>query len=120
MANSTFGLPVGLPMKIVSVLLAAAFLFFGGMKLAAVPDLVAALEGFGLPSGSHYLIGGIEVAGAIGLFVRPIARFAAMLLVVVSLGAFATHVINPPVQQGVPALVLFLLSAYLTFQHAKG
>ncbi len=119
MSNSTLGLPAELPMKIVSILLAVAFLFFGGMKLAGVPELVAALDGYGLPSGSNYIIGALEVGGALGLLIRPAAKYASMLLVAVSIGAFVTHIIFPPIQQGVPALVLFVLSGYLAFRYAK-
>ncbi|MEM7280217.1 MAG: DoxX family protein [Pseudomonadota bacterium] len=119
MTGSTLGLPSGLAVRIISVLLAIAFLLVGGSKLASVPELVASFEAFGLPTGSHYIVGALEVLGAIGLFVRPFAKYAAILLVVISIGAFGMHVIYPPIQQGVPALVLLVLSAFVAYRYSK-
>ncbi|MEL7536503.1 MAG: DoxX family protein [Pseudomonadota bacterium] len=119
MANSTIGLPHGLALKIATILLGLAFLFFGALKLAGVPDIVAMFETFGLPAGSNYAIGALEVVGAIGLFVRPVARYAALLLLAIAVGAVITHVINPPLQQGVPALVLLAVAAYVAVGSGK-
>lgn len=117
MTQKAIGLPNRLSLRIVSIILAVAFLITGGMKLASVPQLVANFETYGFPAGSHYVVGLLEVVAAIGLFVRPFAKYAAFLLLVISIGAVSTHVIFPPIQAGLPALVLLLLSAYPAYQY---
>jgi len=117
MTQKAIGLPNRLSLRIVSIILAVAFLITGGMKLASVPQLVANFETYGFPAGSHYVVGLLEVVAAIGLFVRPIAKYAAFLLVVIAIGAISTHVIHPPIRQGIPALVLLILSAYPAYQY---
>lgn len=117
MTNIAIGLPKALSMRVVSIILAIAFLMTGGMKLASVPQLLANFEAYGLPEGSHYVVGLVEVIGAVGLFVRPFAKYAAFLLVMISIGAVSTHMIFPPIQAGLPALVLLILSAYPAYQY---
>jgi uncharacterized membrane protein YphA (DoxX/SURF4 family) len=98
-------------------LLAIAFLMTGGMKLASVPQLVVNFETYNFPAGSHYVVGLAELIGAVGLFVKPFARYAAFLLVVISIGAVSTHEVFPPIQHGIPALLLLVLSAYPAYQY---
>ena len=117
MTQNAIGLPGKLSLRIVSILLAIAFLITGGMKLAGVAKVVADFETYSFPAGSHYVVGLIEVIGAVGLFVRPFAKYAAFLLVVISIGAVSTHVIFPPIQDGIPALVLLVLCAYPAYQY---
>jgi putative oxidoreductase len=117
MAQKTIGLPDRLSLRIVSILLTIAFLMTGGMKLASNPQLVASFQTYGYPAGSHFVVGLFEITGAIGLFVRPFARYAASILVVISIGAVSTHIVFPPLQQGIPALVLLILSAYPAYQY---
>ncbi len=87
------------------------------MKLANTPQLLANFETYGFPAGSHYVVGLIEVISAIGLFVRPFAKYAAFMMVVIAIGALSTHVIFPPIRQGLPALILLVLSAYPAYQY---
>jgi len=117
MTQTTIGLPKSLSLRIVSIILAVAFLMTCGMKLAGNPQLVANFETYGFPAGAHHVVGLIEVIGAVGLFVRAFARYAAFLLVVISIGAVSTHVIFPPIQHGLPALILLVLSAYPAYQY---
>ncbi|MEJ6000812.1 DoxX family protein [Paucibacter soli] len=92
------------------VLLALPLLAAGSAKLAGVPQLHASFALLGLPVWFGYFIGAAEVAGAIGLFIRPLRAWAAAGLAVIMAGAIYFHVLHTPLAQGLPALVLLLLS----------
>lgn len=115
-----FYIPKEKPLLILSVLLGMAFLVFGGMKFASPPQLVENFANWGYPSGFHYLVGLAEAGCAVGLFIRPVARFAALGLVVLMIGAFATHALHPPLSAGVPSLALGLLAAATAYLHFAG
>ena len=102
----------GLPL----VLLAIPLLLAGGAKLAGVPQLHASFALLGLPAWFGYFIGAAEVAGAIGLFIRPLRLLAAAGLALVMLGALGFHVMHTPLAQGIPALVLLGLSLLVIVQ----
>lgn len=109
---------------ILQIVLAAAFLAAGGMKLARPePALVGAGMGWAedFSDTNVKLIGAVEVLGAIGLIVpwltgiAPILTpLAALGLALVMAGAVVTHVRRkeqfiPPLVLGVLALVLAVL-----------
>ncbi|RJQ82349.1 DoxX family protein [Pseudonocardiaceae bacterium YIM PH 21723] len=97
---------------VLQVLLAALFLFAGGMKLIGGPE-VEAMFGL-LPGGSflQYLTGILEVAGAIGLLIPRLAGLAGLGLAAVMVGAILSHLffLPPPASQAFGALVILLLS----------
>lgn len=99
---------------IMSILLALTFLGFGGMKFTSPDDLLVNFRAWGYPDGFHFAVGGLEVAGAIGLFLRPFAKYSALLLGVLMIGAIGTHLLNPPLAAGIPSLILGAL-AFLTY-----
>ncbi|MDT8397088.1 MAG: DoxX family protein [Pseudomonadales bacterium] len=103
----------------ISVILALAFLAFGGMKFASPQQLLDNFAAWGYPSGFHYLVGLAEVAGAIGLFIRPLARYAALGLGLLMVGAFMTHVLHPPLSAGVPSFLLGAFSFVAASMHFK-
>lgn len=113
MSDTKFGLPTELPYKIITVIVALAFLFFGGMKLMSPDQVVQNFQSWGYPAGFHYVVGVLEIVGAIGLFFMPHVRKAAMLLAAMMVGAIGTHIMHPPLSAGVPSLVLLILSVVL-------
>ena len=72
------------------VLVSALFLFSGISKLVAQPAAVQSFAQAGLPLWFLYAIGAGEVLGAIGLWIRPLFRYAYEGLFLVLLGAFGT------------------------------
>lgn len=111
-----FALPANKAVLIASVLLALAFAVFGGMKFMSPQELLDNFARWGYPQGSHYLVGALEVAGAVGLFIRPLARYAALGLGLLMVGAFATHVLNPPLVDGIPSFVLGTLAFFVAWR----
>lgn len=95
------------------ILLALPLIAFGGAKLTGVPQFHASFKALGLPAWFGYFIGACEVAGAVGLFIKPLRSLAAGGLCIILLGALYFHVTHPPLEAGVPALVLLLLASWI-------
>ena len=91
------------------IVAAVAFGAAGVAKLAGVPMVHLSFANLGLPSWFGYFIGLCEVAGAIGLLIRPLSALAALGLGIITVGAVYYHVTNPPLQEGIPAIVLLVL-----------
>lgn len=94
-------------------LVALMLLGAGGAKLAGVPMVHQSFALLGLPVWFGYFIGACEVAGAIGLFIRPLSALAAAGISIIMLGALYFHATNPPLAAGIPALLILLLSVYV-------
>ncbi len=95
---------------------ALAALAFGGAgiaKLMGVEAVHASIAAAGWPVTITYIIGVLEIAGVIGLFVKPVRVLAALGLVATSIGAFLFHVVYTPIGEGIPALVLLALTAFI-------
>jgi hypothetical protein len=93
-----------------SALLALIVAGAGVAKLLGVPMVYQSFAVLGLPRWFGYFIGAAEVAGAVGLFIRPLASWAALGLAIIGVGAVGYHVLHPPVAEGIPAMVVLGLS----------
>jgi len=69
------------------VLLAAVYAFAASGKLTANPQAVAGFEAMGLGTTGMYIIGSLELAGAIAMFVPPLTGLAALCFVALMVGA---------------------------------
>jgi hypothetical protein len=101
---------------VVTGLLTAGFLAAGGAKLAGLPPSLEVRDRLGIPASSWRVIGVLEIAGAVGaavgLAVRPLGLAATGGLVLVGLGAIATHVrAGDPTSEAAPAGIALLLAA---------
>ena len=96
---------------VVSVCLAALYLFAGGSKLAGTASAVASFRGFGYADAFRLFIGACEVAGAIGLMIPRLAFLAASGLMLIMVGAAYSHlsVGEAPFPPLVPFLFLILV-----------
>ena len=104
---------------VISVLLALAFLAAAFAKLTGHEMMVGNFARYGYPLWFMYFVGMAELAGAIGLFVKQTAFWAAACLGVLMLGAVGTHFINDPVTQAVPAIVLLILCALVAYMSRR-
>ena len=67
--------------------------------------------GWGYPAGFSYVVGAIEIAGAICLFIPKLASYAAIVLAVVMASAAATLLLHPRLMGwGTPVVHVVLLS----------
>jgi uncharacterized membrane protein len=73
------------------VLMALSFVSAGAQKLAGTREMVDMFSTIGAGQWLRYAIGVVELAGAIGLLVRPLSGLAAMGLVGLMIGATATN-----------------------------
>src|ERR1700736_3987735 len=79
-------------LRMLSGLVALAFVGAGGNKLAGVPVMVEMFDKVGLGQWFRYFTALLEVAGAIGLLIPRYAFYAAVLLAMVMVGAIIAHV----------------------------
>lgn len=98
---------------LVKVLLAAAFLSAGGLKLLGHPMMVESFEKIGIGQWFRYLTGALEIAGGAAVLLPALAPFAAVLLVCIMLGAIVTHLMIGG--SALPAFVLLLMAAVVAF-----
>jgi len=83
-------------MSVVFVERVVISLVFGLAGLAKVVGLQFEVEAFvrwGFPVGFMYFIGILEVAGALGVWMRRLAPFAALCLGVLTIGALGTRLV---------------------------
>ena len=95
---------------ILSVLLAAVFATTGISKLIGVEPLTlqaAAMRGF--PTWIRMVVGVVEIVGALGLLIPPVASVAAALLALLMIPATITQWISGEAGVFVPILLLVLL-----------
>ena len=79
---------------IIQVLIAGLFLMMGSQKLMGEAEVTANFVRWGIPGFMLYVIGTLEVLGAIGLFIPRLAGLAATGLILLMVGALFTHLIH--------------------------
>lgn len=92
----------------------------GAMKLTGQEMALKSFADLGLPGWFATFIGVCEIAGAIGLWLRPTSRLAALGIGAIMLGALYYHVTFPPVEAGVPALVVLLCCGWVVYRKGGG
>lgn len=99
---------------VLQVLVAAMFLFSGGMKLAGALPMVELFDEIGIGQWFRYLTGALEVVGAVALLIPRFVAHGALLLAGVMVGAVLTHLFVAP-GTPLPALVLLVLSTLIVW-----
>ncbi|HEU4948606.1 MAG TPA: DoxX family protein [Kribbella sp.] len=84
--------PASVALWMVQLLLAAQFASAGVMKLSGSPVMVDMFAEIGAGQWFRYLVGALELAGAIGLLVPRLCGLAALGLVGLLAGAIITNV----------------------------
>lgn len=97
---------------IVSVILTVVFAIAGITKLAGVKPIINQFKVFDLDETWVFVIGFLEVAGAIGVQLEAFDALAAIGLAILMLSAFFFHVVKEGFAQGIPALILCALSIF--------
>jgi uncharacterized membrane protein YphA (DoxX/SURF4 family) len=95
-------------------LLACLFAFAGSMKFVS-PEVARQFAEFGYPAWFHFMIGAVEVGGALALLLPRTSFYAAGALAVVMAGAVFTHLRAGEVPQAVVPLVLLGLLALVGY-----
>lgn len=84
----------GFALWVPTLVLAAFFSMQGVMKLDPHTPWGEMFANWGYPSGSHLVIGVVELLAGIALLIPRFAAYAAATLALVMLGAAATHLIH--------------------------
>lgn len=105
-ANTPRSRTANVALWVLQVLLAAVFAFSAVLKLSAEAQNVAGFEAMGLGMTGMYIVGALELAGAIALLVPRLMGLAALCLVALMIGAVTlTWVIAGPSLAAIPAVV---------------
>ncbi|GHA60590.1 hypothetical protein GCM10008927_27660 [Amylibacter ulvae] len=98
--------------NIPKIIITLVLLGAGVAKLSGNPMMLESFTKLGLPDWFGAFIGTCEVAGAIGIWIRRMAAPAALGIAFIMVGAMYYHLSHTPMQQGIPALVIFLCAVY--------
>ena len=99
---------------VLQFLLAALFAIQGIVKLNGSPAWISRFRGWGYPDHFYFAVGLAELLGSILLLIPRLAKFGALLLIVVMAGATATHFLHRE-PQVITTLVLFALLALVLY-----
>jgi uncharacterized membrane protein YphA (DoxX/SURF4 family) len=95
---------------------ALAYVAAGGAKVLGTQQMAEGFRHFGLPLWLMTVVGVCEVAGAIGLLIRPLSMWAAIGLAIIMIGAAGLHLVYDGFAMALPALVLLALMVYVAWQ----
>jgi putative oxidoreductase len=104
---------------IMRLLIAALFLSASYMKLSGQPMLIAEFDRVGLGQWFRYFTGFLELFGGIGVLIPPLSPFAAILLLMVDLGAFVAQVSVLHMDWIHPIVIAAVLSGILYLQRER-
>jgi putative oxidoreductase len=104
---------------LVSILVAAMFLFVGSLKLLHSDQAKPMFVQYGYAAWFATLIGTCEVLGAISLLVPRLAALAATGLSIIMVGAFFTHVMHREYMRSLTPLVLLALLVAVAWARVK-
>jgi uncharacterized membrane protein YphA (DoxX/SURF4 family) len=85
------GRPVNVALWVLQAVLAFQFAGGGLLKLTGSPEMVDLFATIGAGQWLRYVVGGLEVAGAVGLLVPRLSGLAALGLAALMLGATVTN-----------------------------
>ena|SRR5688572_31981461 len=95
---------------IVQVVVGVQFVFGGGLKLSGSPVMVDLFTDIGAGQWLRYTVGLLEVAGGLGLLIRPLCGLAATGLALVMVGAAVTNVAVISENPTLPVVYLVVLT----------
>jgi putative oxidoreductase len=99
----------------VSGLLALALFGSGVTKLIGMEMHVANFAKWGYPSWFMYFTGIFEIVVAVGLLLKRYAFYAAVLVMIQMVAAFATHMMNDEAAMTPGAIVLFIVAGFIAY-----
>lgn len=106
-------------MWVVQVLLAAAFVMAAVPKLTGAPVMVDMFDAIGAGQWLRYVVGALELAGAIGLLVPRLCGLAALGLALLLVGASLTNIVALHASPAIPIGYLLLAAVVVWFRRTS-
>jgi len=100
---------------VIQILLAVFFILSASGKLIGRPQWIELFRHWGFPDKFYLVVGVLELLGAIGLLIPRMARYAATGLIVLMIGAIATHLINGEGLQVLRPLIFIVFLALVFY-----
>ena len=100
------------------LVLAVLFLFTGGAKLAGLPAMVEVFELVGFGQWFRYFTGALELSGAALLLWSATTVYGALLLAIVSIGAFLAQLLVLH-EDVIHCIVLAVILAPIVWAHRE-
>ncbi len=100
---------------VIQILLAAFYVLTSSGKLMRRPQVIEMFRHWGFPDKFYLVIGVLELLGAIGLLIPWIAGYAASGLILLMIGAAATHLINGEGLQVLRPLIFIVFLALVVY-----
>jgi putative oxidoreductase len=96
-----------------TVLLALLFAYVGGAKLSSNPSMVREFAQIGFGQWFRYVVGSLEVGGAVAVLIPKLRFYGALLIATVMVGATITNlsILHIPPLAGLTAVLLALALA---------
>lgn len=105
---------------VIQILLAAVYVVAAFGKLISRPKVIKMFRHWGFPDKFYLVIGVLELLGAIGLLIPRMAGYAAAGLIVLMVGAAATHLINGEGLQVLRPLLFIVFLAVVVYLRRPG
>ena len=100
---------------VIQIFLAAFYVLAAFGKLISRPQVIEMFRHWGFPDKFYLVIGVLELLGAIGLLIPRTAGYAAAGLIVLMIGAAATHLLNGEGLQVLRPLIFIVFIAVVAF-----
>ena len=100
---------------IFQILLAGVFALAAYGKVTSRPQWIELFRNWGFPDKFYLVVGVLELLGAVGLLIPRIAGYAAAALIVLMIGASATHLINGESLQTLRPLIVIGFLALIVY-----
>ncbi|MCP4977220.1 MAG: DoxX family membrane protein [Maribacter sp.] len=105
---------------ILRVLIFLGFLLASVGKLTNNPQVIEMFENWGYPNGFYFLIGILELILAVLLLIPKTLKIAIFGILIILIGAMATHIINDPLLELIrPIIFLVLLGGIYIINYYK-
>jgi putative oxidoreductase len=101
---------VSIILWVVQALTALMFLFAALGKFSGVPASVGSFNALGAPDWVRYLVGGLEVIGAVVLLIPPLCGLAALAFGLLMVGAVLTQVFAVGAGWTLPLVMLIIVA----------
>lgn len=100
---------------ILRILISLGFLLASTGKLTNNPQVIEMFENWGYPSGFHFLIGILELTLAVLLLIPKTLKIAIYGIIIILIGAMATHIINDPLLELIRPIIFLVLLGSIYF-----